>query len=91
MFTGRMSQPQDRREDLSFEALMEQLESIVARLEDGDLSLEEALEAYQQGVNLAKSGHQRLAAAERRIEEVARGGQLATIDEADILGPEGSA
>ena len=77
--------------ELSFEALMERLESIVARLESGDLPLEDALEAYQEGVGLARRGHERLADAERRIEEVARGGQLSSVDEREILGPEGAA
>lgn len=77
--------------ELTFEALMERLESIVTRLESGDLSLEEALGAYQEGVGLARRGHERLAAAERRIEEVARGGQLSNVDEAELLGSEGTA
>ena len=74
--------------ELSFEALMDRLESIVSRLENGDLSLEDALKAYQEGVGLARRGHERLADAERRIEEVARGGQLSAVDEQALLGAE---
>lgn len=70
---------------LPFEQLMGRLESIVARLESGELSLEDALAAYQEGVGLARSGQERLASAERRIEELARGGQLSVVDEGALV------
>jgi exodeoxyribonuclease VII small subunit len=54
----------------SFELLLSRLEEIVGRLENSDLSLEDAIEAYKEGVSLAKDGHARLAEAERVIEEV---------------------
>lgn len=54
----------------SFEQLLERLESVVGRLERTDLSLEEAIDAYKEGVSLAKEGHTRLQQAERIIEEV---------------------
>lgn len=70
----------------SFETLMQQLESVVDRLESNQLSLEEAIDAYQQGIALAKAGHDRLAEAERRIEEVTRAGERQAVDPAQILG-----
>jgi exodeoxyribonuclease VII large subunit len=54
----------------TFEQLLERLEGIVDRLENEDLSLEDAIEAYREGVSIAKDGHTRLAQAERVIEEV---------------------
>jgi exodeoxyribonuclease VII small subunit len=69
----------------SFEQLLKQLEAIVQRLESSELSLEEAIDAYQNGVALAKQGHQRLAEAERRIEEVTRGGELHPVDVDKVL------
>jgi len=64
-------------EELRFEDLVGRLEAIVERMEDEGLPLEEALEAYQQGVQLARLGHQRLDAAERRLEELtARGDRV---------------
>lgn len=69
----------------SFEHLMKNLEGIVDRLESNALSLEEAIDAYQQGVALAKDGHERLARAEQRIEEVTRGGELKPLDKDTIL------
>ena len=54
----------------SFELLLQKLEGVVGRLENGELSLEDAIEAYREGVSLAKEGHSRLSQAERVIEEV---------------------
>ncbi len=62
-------------EELRFEDLVGRLETIVERMEDEGLPLEEALEAYQQGVQLARLGHQRLDAAERRLEELTARGE----------------
>ena len=64
---------------------MTELEDTVEQLEQDDLSLEDAIEAYQKGVELAKNGHERLSAAEKRIEEVTKSGKLKSIDAEEIL------
>ena len=51
-----------------FEAALSELESIVKRLEDGDLTLESSLALYERGVELSRFCHSRLEQAERRIE-----------------------
>ncbi len=51
-----------------FEAAIAELESTVKRLEEGELSLEKALELYERGVQLSRFCHARLEEAERRIE-----------------------
>jgi exodeoxyribonuclease VII small subunit len=76
---------QTSSERTSFEQLMKRLEGIVHKLESNDLSLEDAIDAYQAGVLLAKEGHERLAEAERRIEEVTRGGETRPVDVQQIL------
>ncbi len=66
----------EERRDLTrlrFEDGMATLEGLVARLESGDLALEEALEAFEEGVTLVKVLNQRLTEAERRIEILSRG------------------
>ena len=50
-----------------FEAAIAELESIVKKLEEGDLALEKSLELYERGVQLSRFCHSRLEAAERRI------------------------
>ncbi|MFO6427474.1 exodeoxyribonuclease VII small subunit [Escherichia coli] len=51
----------------SFEALSE-LEQIVTRLESGDLPLEEALNEFERGVQLARQGQAKLQQAEQRVQ-----------------------
>jgi exodeoxyribonuclease VII small subunit len=56
----------------TFEASLNELEKIVHQLEEGDLSLEESLQLFEQGVKLSRECQQRLAQAERRIEVLLR-------------------
>ncbi len=51
-----------------FEAAIAELESIVTKLEEGDLPLETSLQLYERGVQLSRFCHSRLEEAERRIE-----------------------
>jgi exodeoxyribonuclease VII small subunit len=59
-----------------FEAAISELETIVKKLEDGDLSLERSLELYERGVQLSRFCHARLEDAERRIEILNERGEL---------------
>ena len=53
--------------ELSFEKALEELEALVARMEDGKLPLEESLAAYQRGAQLIKFCESRLTDAQARI------------------------
>jgi exodeoxyribonuclease VII small subunit len=59
-----------------FEAAIAELESIVKKLEEGDLPLEQSLELYERGVKLSRFCHSRLEEAERRIEVLNERGEL---------------
>lgn len=50
-----------------FEASLKALETIVDQLEQGDLSLEASLEAFEEGVRLSRGCQQALDKAEQRI------------------------
>jgi len=52
----------------SFESALEELQAIVAKMEDGKLALEQSLAAYQRGVELLKLCEARLADAQARIQ-----------------------
>lgn len=51
----------------TFEENLAELEGIVRRLEQGDVALEEALSAFQEGVKLSKDLQKTLAAAEKTL------------------------
>ena len=59
-----------------FEAAIAELESVVKKLEDGDLPLEASLALYERGVHLSRFCHARLEDAERRIEILTERGEL---------------
>lgn len=52
----------------SFEDSLKNLETIVDKLEKGDLSLEESLKLFEQGVGLAATCKKELEAAEGKVE-----------------------
>ena len=68
-----------------FEAAIAELETIVKKLEEGDLPLESSLALYERGIKLSRFCHARLEDAERRIEILNERGELkpapASLDE----------
>jgi exodeoxyribonuclease VII small subunit len=59
-----------------FETAIAELETIVRKLEEGDLALEASLQLYERGVHLSRFCHARLEEAERRIEILDERGQV---------------
>lgn len=59
-----------------FETALAELDTLVKKLEDGDLSLEQSLALYERGVQLSRFCHARLEEAERRIEILTERGEL---------------
>lgn len=60
----------DPIDHLSFEDALKRLEAIVARLETGEASLQEAIDLYAEGDRLKQQCEARLAAATARIEAI---------------------
>ena len=65
----------------SFESAMEQLETLVSRMESGDLSLEESLEAFEKGVHLTRFCQDQLQKAELKVQELNSDGEFVEIDQ----------
>ena len=63
-------------EDLSFEAALEELETIVSRLEQGEVDLEDSIALYERGMALKAHCEKKLKGAEMRLEKI-------------VLGPDG--
>ena len=51
-----------------FDHILARLREVVQRLESGELSLEQSLQVYEEGVQLARRGQTLLASAEKRVE-----------------------
>lgn len=52
---------------VDFERALDELEKLVQRMEEGDLSLEESLKLYERGMELSRACQKALEAAEKRI------------------------
>ena len=59
---------------IDFEASLAELEALVAKMEDGSLSLEESLAAFERGVALTRACQTALHAAELRIKALTQDG-----------------
>jgi len=57
-----------RKKKLDYEAAVTELESLVERLEQGDISLEESLKLYESGVLLTRDCQESLKAAEQKVQ-----------------------
>lgn len=57
-------------EDLSYEEAYEKLEAAVAALQDGQMSLEQALQHYEEGMKLAQYCNELLQQAELRVQQL---------------------
>ncbi|MCH2449251.1 MAG: exodeoxyribonuclease VII small subunit [Gracilimonas sp.] len=58
------------KERLSFEEALMKLESIVEQLEDEDITLQDSVKLYEEGVKMSKFCTEILEQAELRIEQV---------------------
>ena len=67
-----MSNDHDDASEMKFQEGLLALEQIVARLESGELALEDALRAFEEGVGLVRVLNEKLTRAEQRIELLTR-------------------
>ncbi|MDX2089019.1 MAG: exodeoxyribonuclease VII small subunit [Kofleriaceae bacterium] len=75
--------------DVGFDHILARLREVVTRLESGELSLEQSLAVYEEGVGLARKGQQLLATAEKRVEilvSASGGGEVAPFSSPPVNG-----
>ena len=68
----------DEKEELTFEDAMKRLDSIVETLGGGNLSLEDSLKMFEEGMELCKICNKKLDEAEYKVEKLMEkeGGEL---------------
>ena len=70
---------------IDFEQQLENLEGLVAALDSGDLSLEESMKSFEDGIKVARECQKALKEAEQKVEVLTRqGNELVS----DIYNPE---
>ena len=65
---------------MNFESALEQLQTIVRKMETGELSLEDSLKNFEDGVKLTRACQEFLAAAEQRIQILTQGSSESKAD-----------
>ena len=92
-----MAPPEEKQQDtpsaneeLSFEKALEKLEALVNQMESGDLSLDDNIKAFEEGMKLAAFCNEKLGETEKKVEILMkRGGENAQWQDMDIPGEEG--
>lgn len=68
-----------KKKATDFEQSLTELESLVTQMEQGDLSLEDSLKAFEEGVSLTRDCQNILAQAEQKVQMlIESGGELKT-------------
>jgi exodeoxyribonuclease VII small subunit len=70
--------------DVSFEAALAELETLVEKMETGDLSLEDSLSAFERGVKLTRHCQSALQSAELKVKVLTESGDLEDLDVDDL-------
>jgi exodeoxyribonuclease VII small subunit len=66
--------------ELDFEAALQELESLVDRMEAGDMTLEASLTAFERGVKLTRHCQAALRQAELKVKQLTEDNQLEAFD-----------
>ncbi len=69
------------KQPVDFEQALDQLENLVEAMEGGDLSLEDSLKAFEQGIKLSRECQTALSTAEQKVQLLLEeNGQLKAVD-----------
>lgn len=74
----------DELADVAFETALEELESLVEKMETGELSLEDSLAAFERGVKLTRHCQSALQSAELKVKVLTESGDLEDLDVDDL-------
>ena len=75
-----MSKSKNTDQQLTFEAAMAELEQLVEKMEDGDLTLDQSLQAFERGVALTRLCQTELKNAELKVQQLTEDGELADLE-----------
>ena len=63
-----------------FEASIQKLESIISKLEDENINLEDSVKSFEEGINLVKECQKQLAIAELKVKKLLDDGTSENLD-----------
>ena len=69
-----------KKETVNFEVSLQKLEKIIEKLEDGDISLEESVKSFEEGIGLVKECQKQLSQAELKVKKLLNNGDTVDLD-----------
>ena len=69
-----------KKDTVNFESSLKRLEQIVAKLEDGDISLEDSVKSFEEGISLVKECQKQLSSAELKVKKLLESGDTLDLD-----------
>ena len=69
-----------KKDTANFEESLQKLEKIIEKLEDGDISLEESVKSFEQGIGLVKECQKQLSQAELKVKKLLDNGDTVDLD-----------
>ena len=69
-----------KKDTVNFEVSLQKLEKIIERLENGDISLEESVKSFEEGIGLVKECQKQLSQAELKVKKLLDNGDTVDLD-----------
>ena len=69
-----------KEDTVNFEVSLQKLEKIIEKLEDGDISLEESVKSFEEGIGLVKECQKQLSQAELKVKKLLDNGDTVDLD-----------
>ena len=69
-----------KKDTVNFEVSLQKLEKIIEKLEDGDISLEESVKSFEEGIGLVKECQKQLSQAELKVKKLLDNGDKVDLD-----------
>ena len=69
-----------KKDTVNFEASLQKLKKIIEKLEDGEISLEESVKSFEEGVGLVKECQKQLSQAELKVKKLLDNGDTVDLD-----------
>ena len=69
-----------KKDTVNFEASLQKLKKIIEKLEGGDISLEESVKSFEEGIGLVKECQKQLSQAELKVKKLLDSGDTVDLD-----------
>ena len=69
-----------KKDTVNFETSLKKLEKIIEKLEDGDISLEDSVKSFEEGIGLVKECQKQLSQAELKVKKLLDNGDTVDLE-----------